>query len=70
MDKVDKDGNVLWHGVKLGEFWKTDMQVAINNSNRGEDASFTIRMGKAGTILPYQQVGSNKVDAYIYVQCL
>lgn len=55
MDEVDDDGNVLWHGVKLGEFWKTDMQVAINDSNRREDASFSIRMGRAGTAMPYQQ---------------
>jgi len=61
MDEVDEDGHVLWHGVKLGEIWKTDIQVAINDSNRREDASFSIRVGKAGTTQPYQQVGSNSL---------
>jgi len=71
MDEADEDGSVLWHGVKLGEFWKTDLQVAINDSNRREDASFTIRMGRSGTTMPYQQVGSITVDVYFsnsYVQ--
>jgi len=74
---IDEDGNVVWYGVKLGEYWENDMQVAINDSNRRKDACFTICMTKAGTTQPYQQVGFNaieccRVDVYVqtlHVQC-
>lgn len=56
MEQVDEEGTQLYNGVKLGEYCCTDIQVAINEGNRRGDDFFVIRVGKAGSSMPFQQV--------------
>jgi len=56
MERADEEGAVRYRGARLGEYCYTDIQVAINEGNRRQDAFFVIRVGKAGTSMPFQQV--------------